>query len=138
MTRGRAIIAAGLLAASAGGVTAEPDGGVVVPAPPRGSGCFGTVCGSGPGPGFPVEGTGPRHSPIVTEPVVRVMRTRCTGRVRPAAVSAVVGRARNRVSYCYERQLLAHPELRGSLQAQLAIGDDGVVSSSSASGVSPG
>jgi hypothetical protein len=54
-----------------------------------------------------------------------------------AVVQRYIKRYRDRIGYCYERELLAKPDLAGTVNATMLLGADGAVMSAQATGVDP-
>ena len=57
-----------------------------------------------------------------------------TGGLDKAIIKRYVKRASDKISYCYEKQLLAHPGLAGELMVQFVIQGDGTVKGASGKG----
>jgi hypothetical protein len=96
---------------------------------------YGTIGhGSGVGSGYGVGGGRHPHagSPSATDGQAQV-----TGDLDKAVIRRYVHRHLAHITYCYEKALLARPALAGTLRAEFVIGPDGLVASSSATGVDP-
>jgi hypothetical protein len=68
-------------------------------------------------------------------PTVSIGQPSVQGDLDKAIVRRYLKRNIQKIQYCYEKQLLSKPRLAGTVQAQFAIGDDGKVVSSTATGV---
>ena len=91
------------------------DGGIAAPAAGSDS-AFGTLIGSNSAFGAP-----PGSSTRLDKAIIR----------------RYVKRNIDKIRYCYERELLSNPDLRGQVMVHFAIGRTGAVMAASASGVSP-
>jgi hypothetical protein len=58
------------------------------------------------------------------------------GGLDKAVIRRYIRRQLDKVRYCYEKELLAHPELAGTIATEFLIEPDGTVSSSTAHGIS--
>jgi hypothetical protein len=116
-----------------------------------GGGCYGTDCGSigtptgygqigqgnFPGSGWDV-GTGGRF-PMKTHksnppPGPTIGEAKAVGGLDKAIIRRYIKRNINKISYCYEKQLLAHPTIEGTVKIQFFIAPDGSVTSSNGDG----
>jgi hypothetical protein len=70
-------------------------------------------------------------------PVVSVGQPNANGDLDKAIIRKFVKQNITRIQYCYEKQLLAKPGLKGTVQVQFFIAPDGHVASSAANGVDP-
>nr|HEX4315151.1 AgmX/PglI C-terminal domain-containing protein [Kofleriaceae bacterium] len=114
-----------------------PGGGCTVACGGIGSGRYNTIGDSGmhgkygPGNGYG-EGL-PKRNPGV--PTVTISRPIATGGLDREIIHRYVRRAQQRISYCYEKQLLATPGLEGDVTVQFLILPNGTVGSSSGAGM---
>ena len=69
-------------------------------------------------------------------PVVRIGQPNAQGDLDKAIIRRYIKRNIQKITYCYEKELLASPELAGTVSAQFFITPDGRVATASASGVS--
>jgi hypothetical protein len=114
-----------------------------------GGGCLGGPCGTiGTRPGYGKIGIGLPHGgfgpPGIGFPPGRNHQALVPGdqptisNPRPgydkAIVRRYIHRHLNEISYCYEKQLLAHPNLGGEIKVEFLIGATGTVQSASGSG----
>ena len=117
-----------------------------------GGGCYGTDCGligtpSGygkiglgkfPGSGWDGGIGGPvgqrKHKAEVPGPVVGQPIT--TGNLDKSIIRRYIKRNLEKISYCYEKQLLANPTLEGTVTVQFFISPTGAVTSSTGKGMS--
>ena len=72
-----------------------------------------------------------------SSPAIQIGAARVTGDLDRAIVLRYVKRQREKLAYCYEKQLLVTPGLHGELVLEFTIGADGKVTTSTASGVDP-
>ena len=99
-----------------------------------GTGRYGTIGkGSGTGSGYGVGGGSGRST--TAYPTLRVGQPTATGDLDKAIIRRYIKRNYQKLLYCYEKELLAKPTLAGTITAQFTIGVDGLVSSSTASGL---
>ncbi|HTR49542.1 MAG TPA: AgmX/PglI C-terminal domain-containing protein [Kofleriaceae bacterium] len=108
-----------------------------------GSGRYGVICrgdargcggsgGDGFGPGHGI-GTGPGHRrPAV--PTVAITEGQVLGDLDKSIIRRYIKRNLEKITYCYEHELLAKPELAGTITVQFFIQPDGTVGQSNASG----
>jgi hypothetical protein len=109
-----------------------------------GSGGYGTICrpgtkcfGYGNGP-FPGNGGGPGshgHHAGVPTPVLGTPNG--SGGLDKSIIRRYIKRNIEKIAYCYEHQLLAHPDLEGTIQVQFFIQPDGGVKASHGAGFDP-
>jgi biopolymer transport protein ExbD len=95
-----------------------------------GTGRYGTIGGNGKS-GYGVGG-GSRGS----APKVKIGQPNATGDLDKAIIRRYIRRNIAKISYCYEKELLADPELEGTVNAQFLISATGLVASATANGVS--
>jgi len=102
-----------------------------------GLGNYGTLGhGSGTGQGYGVgNGRGGMRGRPTTSPTVRIGTAQVSGELDKEIVRRIVRRHIARITYCYEKRLLAEPSLAGTVTARFVIGADGAVTSSEASGM---
>ena len=70
-------------------------------------------------------------------PTASIGQPSVQGDLDKAIIRRYIRRNLDKVTYCYEKALLARPTLAGTVATQFVIGVDGIVSSSAASGVDP-
>ena len=70
-------------------------------------------------------------------PLVRLGQPNAQGDLDKAIIRRYIKRNVQKITYCYEKELLASPALSGTVSTQFFITPNGVVASSSANGVSP-
>ncbi len=100
------------------------------PAAPSGEGTIGVGGGGGNLCGG-LRGRGHSHGPVVRLPP----NASVDGPLDKAIIRRYVKRNLNKIQYCYERELQAHPDLKGTVTAKFVIGPDGLVATSEASGL---
>jgi hypothetical protein len=104
------------------------------------SGGYNTI-GGGPGGGteYGIGGTHGRRFAhhTVTIPVPVVSEARGGGDLDKEIIRRYIKREASKLSYCYEKQLLAHPTLAGDITVQFFIMPNGAVASSTAAGFDP-
>jgi len=94
-----------------------------------GTGQYGTIGhGSGNAYGVGSRPDGPRAS--IGQPT-------SVGDLDKAIIRRYIKRSIQKITYCYEKQLLADPKLEGTVTANFYIGPSGKVETSSAAGVDP-
>ena len=112
-----------------GGCTQEPCGLI-------GAGRYGTI-GTGPGGDGGWGGLGGhggmRHH-TSTPPGTVIGTPTGTGGLDKSIIKRYVKRASEKIGYCYEKQLLAHPGLAGELMVQFIIQGDGTVKGATGAG----
>ena len=94
-----------------------------------GLGKFGKTGYDGPG-GF---GPGQRRHQV-QPPIVTISQASTVGDIDPAIIRRYIKRNLEKISYCYERQLLAHPGIEGSVKVTFFIAPNGAVQSSTGAG----
>ncbi|MCE9575994.1 MAG: AgmX/PglI C-terminal domain-containing protein [Deltaproteobacteria bacterium] len=102
-----------------------------------GTGSYGTIGhGSGTGSGYGVGGgRGGMHGRGARLPTTTIGKASSTGDLDKAIIRRYIKRNLNKINYCYEKELLANPSLRGVILAEFRIGANGLVVSSRAKGV---
>jgi hypothetical protein len=102
-----------------------------------GTGRYGTIGhGSGTGTGYGAGGgRGGMRGRTSAVPKLRLGQPTITGNLDAAIVRRYVKRNIQKISYCYEKQLLATPGLAGTVSTKFTIDTDGKVSASTADGV---
>ena len=102
-----------------------------------GTGRYGTIGhGSGTGSGYGVgSGRGGMRGRQAAVPSVRIGSPSSVGDLDKAIIRRYIKRNIQKISYCYEKQLLASPTLEGTVATRFFIGTQGVVMDSQASGV---
>lgn len=100
-----------------------------------GTGSYGTIgLGSGTGSG---HGVGSGRGGVGANPSVRIGNPTANGDLDKAIIRRYIKRNLPKISYCYEKQLLVHPTLEGTVTAQFLIQPSGQVGTSTAVGVDP-
>jgi hypothetical protein len=89
--------------------------------------------GNGTGPGYGLGG-GPGMSRHPQVPVVHISQASLIGDYDKSIIRRYINRNLDKITYCYERELLAHPELQGEILAQFFIQPDGAVKAASGRG----
>ena len=104
-----------------------------------GVGRYGSVGhGSGTGSGYGVGGgRGGMRGRTATIPTVSVGQPAAQGNLDKAIIRRYIKRNIQKIQYCYERELLAHPSLAGKVTTQFLISETGAVKGVTASGVDP-
>ena len=103
-----------------------------------GQGTYGTIGhGSGTGSGYGVGGGRGGMRGHASVPTVSVGQPKAVGDLDKAIIRRYIKRNIQKLQYCYEKQLLAKPEIKGTVTATFKISADGVVATSSANGVDP-
>jgi hypothetical protein len=102
-----------------------------------GTGRYGTIGhGSGTGSGYGVGGgRGGMRGRTAAVPQVRIGQPSAVGDLDKAIIRRYIKRNISKITYCYEKQLLAKPGLQGTVATQFFISPNGTVASSNASGV---
>jgi len=102
-----------------------------------GTGRYGTIGhGSGTGSGYGVgSGRGGMRGRQAAVPSVRIGQPNSVGDLDKAIIRRYIKRNIQKISYCYEKQLLARPTLEGTVSTQFFISPTGVVADSRANGV---
>jgi hypothetical protein len=104
-----------------------------------GTGRYGTIGhGSGTGSGYGVGGgRGGMRGRTAAVPTVSIGQPNAQGDLDKAIIRRYIKRNIQKITYCYEKQLLAKPGLSGTVQTQFFITPNGNVASASGSGVDP-
>lgn len=104
-----------------------------------GTGRYGTIGhGSGTGSGYGVGGgRGGMRGRSAAVPTVSIGQPNAQGDLDKAIIRRYIKRNIQKITYCYEKQLLAKPGLSGTVQTQFFITPNGNVASASGSGVDP-
>ncbi len=102
-----------------------------------GTGRYGTIGhGSGTGSGYGVGGgNGGMRSRKASVPQVRIGQPSAVGDLDKAIIRRYIKRNIQKITYCYEKQLLATPGLTGTVATQFFISPNGTVTAANASGV---
>ena len=102
-----------------------------------GTGRYGTIGhGSGTGSGYGVGGgRGGMRGRQASVPQVRIGQPSAVGDLDKAIIRRYIKRNIAKITYCYEKQLLAKPGLQGTVSTQFFISPNGTVASANASGV---
>jgi pSer/pThr/pTyr-binding forkhead associated (FHA) protein len=102
-----------------------------------GTGRYGTIGhGSGTGSGYGVgSGRGGMRGRQSAVPQVRIGQPQSVGDLDKAIIRRYIKRNIQKITYCYEKQLLARPGLEGTVNTQFFISPNGTVSASNANGV---
>ncbi len=102
-----------------------------------GTGRYGTIGhGSGTGSGYGVgSGRGGMRGRQSSVPQVRIGQPQSVGDLDKAIIRRYIKRNIQKITYCYEKQLLARPGLEGTVGTQFFISPNGTVASSAAKGV---
>lgn len=95
-----------------------------------GTGRYGTI-GTGSGYG----GRGGMRGRTSDVPTAKIGQPTVQGDLDKAIIRRYVKRNLQKLMYCYEKELLHKPTLRGTVTAEFTIGPDGLVSASTASGI---
>jgi hypothetical protein len=104
-----------------------------------GTGRYGTIGhGSGTGSGYGVGGgRGGMRGRTAAVPTVSIGQPNAQGDLDKAIIRRYIKRNIPKITYCYEKQLLAKPGLSGTVQTQFFITPNGNVATASGSGVDP-
>jgi hypothetical protein len=104
-----------------------------------GTGRYGTIGhGSGTGSGYGVGGgRGGMRGRSASVPTVSIGQPNAQGDLDKAIIRRYIKRNIQKITYCYEKQLLAKPGLSGTVSTQFFITPNGNVATSSGSGVDP-
>jgi hypothetical protein len=104
-----------------------------------GTGRYGTIGhGSGTGSGYGVgSGRGGMRGRQSSVPQVRIGQPQSVGDLDKAIIRRYIKRNISKITYCYEKQLLARPGLEGTVSTQFFISPNGTVAASNAGGVDP-
>jgi len=102
-----------------------------------GTGRYGTIGhGSGTGSGYGVgAGRGGMRGRSSQVPQVRIGQPTSVGDLDKAIIRRYIKRNIQKITYCYEKQLLASPALEGTVGTQFFISPSGTVTTANASGV---
>lgn len=73
------------------------------------------------------------HKPRVPDPTIS--KPRVNGDIDREIVRRYIRRQRDRIRYCYERELLTQPDLAGTVESSFLIDGNGAVVASTASGI---
>jgi hypothetical protein len=97
--------------------------------------------GGGSGDDYNLDGGDPNHrrKHVATAPTTKFCQTtECVvgGDADPAIIRRYIKRSASKISYCYEKALLASPGLSGTVATRFTVMPDGHVTQSTASGVS--
>lgn len=104
-----------------------------------GTGRYGTIGhGSGTGSGYGVGGgRGGMRGRTAAVPTVSIGQPNAQGDLDKAIIRRYIKRNIQKITYCYEKQLLAKPGLSGTVSTQFFITPNGNVATASGSGVDP-
>jgi hypothetical protein len=104
-----------------------------------GTGRYGTIGhGSGTGNGYGVGGgRGGMRGRTAAVPTVSIGQPSANGDLDKAIIRRYIKRNIQKITYCYEKQLLAKPGLSGTVATQFFITPNGTVASASGAGVDP-
>ncbi len=104
-----------------------------------GTGKYGTIGhGSGTGAGYGIgRGRGGMRSSRLRVPSTAIGQPTATGDLDKALIRRYIKRTIPKITYCYEKQLLAIPGLSGTVTAHFFITPNGEVATSSAEGMNP-
>jgi outer membrane biosynthesis protein TonB len=104
-----------------------------------GTGRYGTIGhGSGTGSGYGVGGgRGGMRGRSAAVPTVAIGQPQANGDLDKAIIRRYIKRNIQKITYCYEKQLLAKPGLSGTVATQFFITPNGNVATASGSGVDP-
>ncbi|HET9992998.1 MAG TPA: AgmX/PglI C-terminal domain-containing protein, partial [Kofleriaceae bacterium] len=104
-----------------------------------GTGRYGTIGhGSGTGSGYGVGGgRGGMRGRSSAVPTVSIGQPNAQGDLDKAIIRRYIKRNIQKITYCYEKQLLAKPGLSGTVSTQFFISPNGNVTVSTGSGVDP-
>ena len=102
-----------------------------------GTGRYGTIGhGSGTGSGYGVgNGRGGMRGRSASVPQVRIGQPQAVGDLDKAIIRRYIKRNIQKITYCYEKQLLANATLEGTVNTQFFISPNGTVTVSNANGV---
>src|SRR3569623_881220 len=104
-----------------------------------GTGRYGTIGhGSGTGTGYGVGGgRGGMRGRTAAVPPASIGQPNAQGDLDKAIIRRYIKRNIQKITYCYEKQLLAKPGLAGTVSTQFFITPSGIVATASGSGVDP-
>ncbi len=102
-----------------------------------GTGKYGVIGhGSGTGSGYGVGGgRGGLRGRSTEMPTVSIGQPTTQGDLDKAIIRRYIKRNIQKLTYCYEKELLDSPTLKGTVTASFTIGGDGLVSASTATGM---
>jgi hypothetical protein len=101
-----------------------------------GTGRYGTIGGGGTGHGYGIGGgRGGMHGRTAAVPQVHIGQPSAVGDLDKAIIRRYIRRNINKIQYCYEKELLAKPGLKGTVATQFFISPNGDVPTATASGV---
>jgi hypothetical protein len=102
-----------------------------------GTGRYGTIGhGSGTGSGYGVgAGRGGMRGRAASVPQVRIGQPQAVGDLDKAIIRRYIKRNIQKITYCYEKQLLANAGLEGTVNTQFFISPNGTVTTANANGV---
>jgi Ca-activated chloride channel family protein len=90
------------------------------------------------GGGFGVGGAmGGMRARTAAVPSIVLAQPTVQGDLDKAIIRRYIKRSIQKLSYCYEKELLGHPKLAGTIDTKFVIDENGRVASSEASGVDP-
>ena len=95
---------------------------------------IGTISGGGTGSGYGL-GRGGMRGRTQDVPQVTIGDPKTKGDLDKAIIRRYIKRNIAKLRYCYEKELLAKPKIKGTLKASFTIGVDGKVTSSTATGI---
>ncbi len=99
-----------------------------------GTGRYGTIGhGSGTGSGWGV-GHGEMRSRVASVPAVSIGQPSMTGSLDKSFIRRYLHRHTQKITYCYERELLSRPQLHGTIETHFTIGENGQVLAVTATG----
>jgi hypothetical protein len=104
-----------------------------------GTGRYGTIGhGSGTGSGYGVGGgRGGMRGRTSSVPTVSIGQPVANGDLDKAIIRRYIKRNIQKITYCYEKALLAKPKLAGTVQTQFTISPNGTVVTATGAGVDP-
>jgi hypothetical protein len=101
-----------------------------------GTGNYGTIGGNGAGYGVG-GGRGGMRGSSANVPQVRIGNPSAVGDLDKAIIRRYIKRNIQKITYCYEKQLLAKPGIKGTVSTQFFIMPSGHVDTATATGVDP-
>lgn len=99
-----------------------------------GTGRYGTLGSGGTGSGFGPAGCGGMRGRGANVPTMRIGQPTVTGDLDKAIIRRYIKRNIQKLTYCYEKQLLVKPAIAGSIRVDFTIAGTGRVTSSEAKG----
>ncbi|MDQ3339713.1 MAG: AgmX/PglI C-terminal domain-containing protein [Myxococcota bacterium] len=119
------------------GVAGEGSGGGGTGWGTIGVGTYGKIgTGSGTGQGYGAGGgRGGMRSRLASVPTMSIGQPDAKGDLDKAIIRRYIKRNIQKLQYCYEKELLNQPKLEGTSTAAFTIGVDGLVTTSTASGL---